>query len=251
MRPLLDRVCARAAGVGLNLMGLVDCGRFDAGEPKERRVGRVAPACGTIVVLGSGGRSIPPRLGCTGDAAAVAGWATTAAGGVAALMREHGVACRALALEGGCRVNGARLGEAAGFGTVSPVSGLLLHPEYGPWLRVRVAVLCDGSPFGAVGDASISERFQPCSTCDRPCVRACPAAVHDHREQALAACASHRHGGGCTDGCASRGACPVGAHHRDEPAVALHGHSHELATLQRWYGLGPWRLVPKPLRGGL
>ena len=250
MRSLLDRVRADAAGAGLNLLGLVDRCRFDASEPRERRLGGMAPTCGTVVVLGTGGRASAD--GIAGGADAVAADAPRRAGGadhVAGELRRAGVACRVLRFDGSCRVSGPRLGEAAGFGTVSPVSGLLLHPDYGPWLRVRAAVLCDGEPFGAVADASISDRFHPCCTCDRPCLTACPASVHGGRDHGLAACATHRHGGGCTDGCGSRAACPLGAGHRDD-GTAGHRHSYELATLQRWYGLGVWRFVPKPLRGG-
>ena len=54
---LLDRVHADAAAVGMNMVGLVDRARYDASEPRERRIGDLAPACGTIVVLGSAGRT--------------------------------------------------------------------------------------------------------------------------------------------------------------------------------------------------
>ncbi len=249
--PLLDRVRADAIGAGLNLIGLVDRQRFDASEPKERRIASIAADCGTVVVLGSAGCA-PSGQPC--------GWLSASAGEVPSphasdriveVLRSEGVACRSVRFDGGSRLNSAKLGEAAGFGTVSPVSGLLLHPEFGPWLRVRAAVLCAGSPFGVVGDASISDRFQPCCACERPCLAACPASVHDVAgAHDLAACASHRHEGGCADGCASRAACPVGSAHRDRDGQQTHSHTFELATMQRWFGLGVWRFVPKPLRGG-
>jgi hypothetical protein len=252
MRPhLLDRVRSDAASVGLNLLGLVDRARFDAGEPRERRIANVAPECGTIVVLGSAGRWPHRLFAWQPRSAEAATFGSCGAEHVASLLSAEGLRCRVLRLDGGCRVHHARLGEAAGFGTVSPVSGLLLHPEYGPWLRVRAAVLCEGAPFGAIGDASISEQFQPCCACERPCLTACPASVHDGDGQHdLLACARHRHEGGCADGCASRAACPLGAEHRDHDGPPLHRHTQELATMQRWYGLGMWRFVPKALRGG-
>ncbi|MGB3967274.1 MAG: hypothetical protein WBO45_11120, partial [Planctomycetota bacterium] len=48
--PLLDQVRADAAAHGLNLFGLVDRQRFDAGERVERRAGQLARECGTILV---------------------------------------------------------------------------------------------------------------------------------------------------------------------------------------------------------
>jgi hypothetical protein len=254
---LLEPLRAHAIGAGLNLFGVVDRERFDAGEPKECRVGAIDPRCGTVIVLGSGGRWLAEQR---------MRWATEAPRGhvpgidaivvaatvhLAANLQERGVRCRMVTFDGRHRLRAERLGEAAGFGSVSPVSGMLLHPEFGPWLRVRAVLLCEGAPFGAVADASISERFHPCCGCARPCVAACPASVHDgqgHRD--LARCGTHRHKGGCAAECATRSACPLGSEHRDGPAEAVHSHTYELAALQRWLGMGVWRWVPKALRGG-
>jgi len=248
----LEQMRVRGAAAGLNLLGAVDRVRFDASEPKERRVAAVAPRCGTIVVLGTGGRWFASRRGdACGDGGSVASATSRAAEALAETLRPHGIVVRVLRFDDGGRVSAARLGEAAGFGTVSPVSGLLLHPQFGPWLRVRAALLIDGRPFGDVPDASIAESFRPCCTCARPCLAACPAGVSDglgHHD--LAACGTHRHRGGCASECASRAACPLGAEHRDSPQDGVHAHTFELPTLQRWFGLGAWRAVPKPWRGG-
>lgn len=255
---LLPMLRANAAGAGLNLLGLVDRARFDAGEPKERRVAAMVRGCDTIVVLASAGRWVPPAAPTpaaptpTQHPVALAAWADAGAMQVAAVLRASGTACSVITFRGACRVNAARLGEAAGFGTVSPVAGLLLHPEFGPWLRVRAAVLCEGHPFGPLPEASIAEQFQPCCSCSRPCVSACPASVHDglgHHD--LAGCASHRDRDGCTSGCASRLACPLGSEHRDRGDEDTHRHTFELTTMRRWFGIGVWRFVPKPMRGGL
>lgn len=253
---LLDQTRAQAAGAGLNLFGLVDRARFDAGEPRERRLGASTSRCGTVLVLGTGGRWLAQQRDRwqreTGQANEVP-VATTVLAGVhhtVALLRAHEVACSVLTFDGRCRVRPERLGEAAGFGIVSPVSGLLLHPEFGPWLRVRAAILCEGMPFGPVAEASIADRFHPCCGCPQPCVSACPATVHDgfgHHD--LTRCCGHRQAGGCASACESRAACPLGSEHRDEEAAG-HRHTHELAAMQRWFGFGVWRFVPKVLRGG-
>jgi epoxyqueuosine reductase QueG len=61
----------------------------------------------------------------------------------------------------------------AGLGGVGR-SGLLLHPEWGPWIRLRTvitdAVLCPGAP----------SDFWPCAECRR-CIEACPVgALSEH-----------------------------------------------------------------------
>ncbi|MBL8735001.1 MAG: hypothetical protein JNL12_01110 [Planctomycetes bacterium] len=240
---------------GLNLFGLVDASRFDGCSPCEQRFASRHPRCGTLVVLGSGGRAFWQQYaasfasGASADGQDLYTAATVRA--VVARLHEGGVACESVLLAASPKVNANRLGECAGFGTVSPVSGLLVHPEFGPWVRVRAALLLDGRPFGVVPDAAISDRYQPCCSCSKPCVTACPAGVHDGRgNQDLGACASHRHDGGCEHVCASRLACPVGSQHRDEAGEDAHRHAFRLATMQRWFGFGVWRLVPTFLRHG-
>lgn len=251
LHELLETLRAHAERGGLNLFGLVDRARFDACEPKESRLAAVAADCGTVLVLGSGGRWLAERRehwhrhAGGGNAVTCDDLVARATDGVVALLAAAGIAARPLRFHGGCRVRGERLAEAAGLGVVSPVSGLLLHPRFGPWLRVRAAVLCAGHPFGQIADAALGEGFQPCSECARPCLAACPAHTAE-----LAQCADHRHRGGCADACGSRNACPLGAEHRDHRGEDAHRHAHELPTLERWYGLGSWALVPKSLRGG-
>ncbi|MFK7741733.1 MAG: hypothetical protein AB8H80_15550 [Planctomycetota bacterium] len=253
---LLRSVQERAARNGLNLFGLVRASRYDSCQPSELRSRSVQPDCGTIVVLGTGGRAFWSEFheqqgylpsGIDGDAAdeiAAAGVQS-----VAERLASEGYAVRAV----DARSRGlgfAQLAEDAGFGIISPVSGMLIHPKFGPWVRVRGALLLPGEPFGNIPDASIAETFKPCCTCrDRPCVTACPPMVHDEvRGADRQKCADHRVGGGCGTGCSSRMACPIGQEHADGSGPTLHAHTVGLRTLQRWFGLGWWRMVPKRLR---
>ncbi len=252
---LLAEARANAADAGLNLFGLVDTARFDAYQAKEQRVAAFAPACGTILVLASGGRRLSEQFQ-RARAASIAevtpsSFARAGAMRVAELLCANGIACAFVDLDRGTRLSRGALAEAAGFGTVSPVSGLLLHPEFGPWLRVRAAILVEGMPFGAIADASIADGFRPCCTCSRPCLDACPAAVLDGMgHQDLVRCADHRQGGGCESGCGSRMACPLGGEHRDAALpLVVHSHTHDLRAMRRWLGRGAWRFVPSFLRG--
>jgi len=244
---LLLEARLRAENTGLNLFGLVDAERFDAWQPLEQRTTSIRPDCGTVIVLGSGGRAT--AWSPSEQPQAVVPFERAAAQELAELLHCRSVRCRLIEPGAGQRLNFVRLAEAAGFGTVSPVSGLLLHPEYGPWVRVRAALLLDGRPFGPVADASITDRFQPCCSCAKPCVTACPASVHDGLgNQDLARCAEHRHLGGCASGCGSRRACPIGAEHRDHIGPDAHRYTHGILTTQRAFG-GVWRFVPRFLRG--
>ncbi|MFT4515062.1 MAG: hypothetical protein ACI89X_002001 [Planctomycetota bacterium] len=253
---LLHSVQQQASRNGLNLFGLVDAKRFDGCQPREQRTDAVQPDCGTIMVFGTAGRSlrfesqrqdrqIPQSMTDDQvDELAVAGAMSAVAD-----LSQHGVRGQLLDARRP-RINFGQLAEAAGFGIVSPVSGLLLHPEFGPWVRVRAAVLLPGQPFGAIVDASITDRFRPCSSCQKPCVAACPSAVHDGLGNTdPGRCADSRNRGGCDTGCHSRMACPVGAEHADQAGPMLHAHSVGLRTMQRWFGLGWWRMVPRMFRG--
>lgn len=253
---LLLEVRRHAQEAGLNLFGLVDAARFDAAQARERRIGSIAPSCGTVLVVGSGGRALWQQFtrargtsSCHGEHH-VDQYALQVARGIESVLRSGSVPSRTVAGTSAGRLPFAQLGEAAGLGTVSPVTGLLLHPEFGPWVRIRAAVLADGQPFGPIADASLGDRFQPCCGCSRPCVAACPVGVHDgFGGQDLGRCATHRHVGNCESHCSSRSACPVGSEHRDGEREHAHRHGHPLSTMRRWFGLGVWRLLPGSWRG--
>lgn len=285
---LLSSTQQHAERFGLNLLGLVDAQRFDVCQPRERRSSTLQPGCGTIVLLATAGQAfrhgflsaqlkrLAPNLPASGlpaVGAPTSGSLPVTNGGMPRAMvpfhkLSHAVEETAmtgvrvvhhqLAQQGhAARLVDARrnllnfdqLAEAAGIGIVSPVSGLLLHPDYGPWMRVRAALLVAGKPFGEIPDASIAADFRPCCACDKPCVPACPPTAHDGLgNTSLQQCGSHRHGGGCGTGCHSRTACPLGAEHRDPDAIPVHAHSANLRTVQRWFGFGVWRIVPRVFR---
>jgi hypothetical protein len=224
MRPaLLSELEQRARDRGLDLFGVVDTYRFDKAQPPENRCAREFAACGTAIVVGCGGK---------------AGAAPSAIGELLRLLRAAGLRARAA---GAVRssISFACLSEAAGFGTVSPVIQRLLHPRYGPWVSVSAVLLVEGQPFGPIADASIAGEFQPCSTCSRPCIAACPADVHDGKTGSqFDRCHDHRQGGGCSTGCHVVRMCPVGADQRMTEDNELEWHRRESLRLARRYGRG-------------
>lgn len=255
--PLLTSMREHAARSGLNLFGAVDAERFDGSQPAERRLARFLPGCGAAVVLGSGGRELWSRIverdGVPQPPSPrrhpVRDHARRCLQELEAMAAAQGLSARAAVPGAGRPLNYPQMAEAAGFGTVSPVIGTLLHPDYGPWVSVVGVLAFEGNPFGALPDASLVDRFQPCCGCPRPCLDACPVGVHDGEGNSeLHVCASHRHAGNCHDGCSVRRACPVGSDHRYGPQEEHHRQMHRLFALRRMFGLGAWRLVPRFLR---
>jgi hypothetical protein len=146
-------------------------------------------------------------------------------------------------------LNFVQMAETAGLGVVSPVADWLMHPSYGPWVSVRFALLLDGAPLGTAFQRQAGE-YQPCAGCHRPCVGACPGDACAGGVFAIQRCAAHRHGGGCTFGCYMKQACPAGVDHRYADAEQRARQANSLLVLQRQFGLGWWKLVPKSMRPG-
>ncbi len=254
---LLLETRQRAEQAGLNLFGLVSAPNYDACQPCDRRVRGARSNCGTVVVLGTGGRGFWQRFVADGEpdaesqtpGAAAERFAHRQARDLGAWLAANGVANAVV--ESGARTSlrFPCLAEAAGLGIVSPVSGLLLHPQFGPWIAVRAALLVDGMPFGPIPDAALTRKFQPCCGCARPCVTACaPRALDGIGGRDPVRCATHRDEGNCEAGCNSLLACPLGADHRDGPGEHAHRHVPSQTDARRWGGSGVWRLVPKGWR---
>lgn len=262
---LLADAKRHAARVGLNLFGVVDAARFDACQPKDQRITSRWPKVGTVIVLGSGGREFWQRFAEACAKRAVAGalplpqqFAGQCVREIAAVFLTQSLPLEVLLPEGRCP-SFARLAEAAGFGTVSPVSGLLLHPEFGPWVSLRAALLVEGRPFGDIEDVSITDRFQPCCSCRQPCLQPCPPAPAAAPATALpngaagvvsaapaVPCVATTQAGPCASS-KCRCACPVGSEHRDgvgSDAVAPKRPPSRLLRIS----FGVLRFVPRFLR---
>jgi hypothetical protein len=257
---LLADARRHAAQVGLNLFGVVDAARFDACQPKDQRIATRWPRVGTVIVLGSGGREFWQRFAeaCArragvGSLPAPQQFAGQCVREVATVLQQSQLPVAVLEPEGRCP-SFARLAEAAGFGTVSPVSGMLLHPVFGPWVSLRAALLVEGHPFGRIEDQSITDRFQPCCSCRQPCLQACPAPAiengapaHTNGVPAVPCTASSQAGPCAATKC--RCACPIGSEHRDgvgadTPSAAGVRPGFRLLRI----GFGMIRFVPRFLR---
>jgi hypothetical protein len=226
---VLERVAALVRPYGLNLVGAADVAAYDALVPASHRLGLAPGARRTAIVVGHGGggfweayrahvRRHPEheRLPDPIDAF------------TARIMEEQvlpRVPDATLVLPfrpASPRVSFVHLAEAAGLGRRGLV-GVLIHPEFGPWIALRGALFV-AEPVVAPRPAA---GFDPCPACvDRPCVAACPgAAVSAAAGWDVPRCIDHRiaHAADCRDACGARVACVYGRAHRYPPdALAYH-----------------------------
>ena len=194
-------------------------------QPADRRAAVRLPSCGTILLLGSGGRAFWENLKRRGPALGepapdyhpIHDYCASAAKRMMTWLSGLGIRSVASYPDDSPALNFMHLAEMAGWGTISPVVGILLHPEFGPWVSLRVALLLEGEPLGSIEVESQRSHqvFQPCLRCVAPCVDACPAQVFDGKGGVdFEACTRHRHAGHCRDGCESRRSCTVGVDSR-------------------------------------
>ena len=245
---LAHQLQARASELGFGLVGAVDAADYDASLPLGQSIRRAVlrmPAAGTLVILGSGGRHFWDSMQVSASiASARPGYdpideaSEQRLAELVAWLGSHSVSASLALPNDPDALDFVRLASMSGLGRVSPVMGLLLHEEFGPWVSLRGVLLLEGYPFGAI-DAKPST-FDPCTPCSKPCVTACPAEVFDGKGVVdLARCASHRLGGGCDTGCDARRACPVGADARYGADEEAFRHAYSLFAMRRWSSRDP------------
>lgn len=109
------------------------------------------------------------------------------------------------------------LAQAAGLGTPGRV-GVLLHPEYGPWISLRGVVFVPD-----LLETRARPEFEPCTGCPAPCEVACHGAVVSARGVDVAGCYKTRQSlPECALRCDARAACVLGPEHAFEPEQVAH-----------------------------
>jgi hypothetical protein len=215
---LLDTAQDILAVLGLNLHGVVDAERYDDLVGKDRRSSTLFPGTKSVWVIGSGGATLwegflaalhedPTRLYTQPHPfdAHVRRCVATADPSLGGSPHRwfHATADADVHLD--FRV----LAQLAGLGSESRL-GLLIHPEFGPWLGLRAACfLTEYVP------ETGSMEFDPCPPCDAPCVSACPANALGAGRWDVDICGGfHVTDTDCDSTCHARLACPVGTVHR-------------------------------------
>jgi hypothetical protein len=214
---------------GLNLIGATTPDAYDAGVPAQHALGRLAPETRGVIVIGNGGGAFWAAFQAyCGDHA---GHASTP--DPLDAFTRHVVEEAARPLAGPFvrflypfrfpddPVSFMRLAECAGLGRLS-LTGVLVHPVFGPWIALRAAILVPDE----LNAARPADGFDPCPTCtERACITACPAGAVGPAGWDIPRCAAHRLGerDGCAGRCEARFDCVIGREHR-YPADALAYH---------------------------
>lgn len=234
---LLPALRRRLEPIGLNLIGVASLRDYDAGVRAELALGARWPGMRSAIVVGSGGAAfwraagaarakrespVPDPVGL--DAFAEERFATLSRELLqprsAVMLFPHQFAAEPVSF--------VHLAACAGLG-VRSLLGILIHPEFGPWFALRAAALVpdDLPPSPALA-------FDPCPSCAKPCVAACPGGAMSASGWDVPACTAHRLGeGDCGDGCHSRIACVYGAQHRYPVEELRHHQASALATMRR------------------
>jgi epoxyqueuosine reductase QueG len=205
---------------GLNVSGCLGVDRYDALVPAAWRAGALLASARTAVVLGAGGRAFFTAFRRSPEAAHPTDPVDQYTRRVAAALAEDldGRAIFAFESRGGAYADFVALGRAAGLGSPSRL-GLLLHPEYGPWLSLRAVVL---TPRALDATGSLAD-FDPCAGCPAPCAAACHGlALRSERFDAAECEIAREREPSCHSRCDARRACVVGREHRYSEAAEAH-----------------------------
>jgi hypothetical protein len=208
----LERIVAKLADAGLGLTGTLPIELYDSLVPNPWRAAQLSPLARGALVVGNAGRVLWERFVASPERALehdpldaytrrVLGEAARLSNPPAAIGfyadRRESVYLPLVALA-----------RRAGFGSPGRV-GVLIHPEYGPWIGVRAVLLL-------AEDVHFREprAYAACDGCPAPCVAACHGAVVGPSGVDAAACYQVRLTlPACADRCDARSACIVGPEH--------------------------------------
>ena len=221
----LTAVTPVLAAAGLNLRGCLRVERYDALVPPAWRAQSLLPPARSALVLAAGGRGFFEAFRASPEARFFSDPldAYTRRQAEAVADRLAGRALFAFERMDGSYADFVALGRAGGLGAPSRL-GLLLHPEYGPWMSIRAVVLtrCE------LAETHPLSSFDPCRGCAAPCARACRGQAFAGEGFDVARCAAtRRREAGCRRRCDARRACIIGTGNRYAEAAEAH-HMGEL-----------------------
>jgi epoxyqueuosine reductase len=213
----LGRVLAHLEAHGLNLHGALSGEVYDARVPEPWKRARAHPSACAVLVVASGGRAFwacferSPAARLRRDP--VDRYAQRVLREAARLLGPQAGVATYAQRRGGRFVPLSALAQASGIGVPSRL-GLLIHPEYGPWLSLRGLIYL---PVHVKPSQPLRQR--PCEGCPAPCRSACIGSAVDLRGFDLGLCLwtkwSDRR---CARDCSARRACVIGPAHSFPPA---------------------------------
>ncbi len=232
---------------GFNIFLKIKASDYDGSIGPDRKAGAIMTDAKSIILVGFGGNSFWKILSTYLDRnpgfrekhtdlidtytvlnVARAGETLGAAGVRYTLAYPFGE--NALALDF------AALGRLGGAG-VGSLLGILINPVFGTWMSLRAAIITDAE--FAEYDGPL-EGFDPCPSCDKPCIAACPAHTVSENGWDWRACMEWRLDTDvCSERCASRVACPWGSRERYSPEQMAYHHSFVLKSVRAWFAKHP------------
>jgi epoxyqueuosine reductase QueG len=206
---------------GFNAVAALSAARYDPLVPPGWRTPDLLPGARSALVLGCGGTRFGDAFARSPEAAEarhpVDGFTRRVVHQAALALRTEGFEAQPLFYwerRAGRFADFVALGRACGLGVPGRL-GLLLHPDYGPWISLR-AVLLTAREFP---DAPEAAGFDPCRDCSAPCASVCPVGAPRELGFDAASCAAATHAReSCRLRCDARRACVLGrAHAYAEP----------------------------------
>jgi epoxyqueuosine reductase len=243
---LLQDIGAALAPHGLNLIGTATVAAYETLVPSQYHVVSLLPQAKTLVVIGNGGREF--WAGFQAYCHVRPGYlqehehplddytVETIENALALCLQRSDAVYRYLYpfrfwTE---PVSFMHLARAAGLAGPS-ILGVVIHPEYGPWLALRAALLIDQDLYAP----PTAPDFDPCPTCrERACMAACPAtAVSAEKGWDIPACVRHRlHSpGDCTNRCHARYDCVYGRAYRYPPDELQYHQQRSFAEMRKYF----------------
>ena len=209
---------------GLNLFGVFSIERYDAEVPAAWRSAAELPGARSAVLVGAAGRALFDALGRAPESGLARDPLDHYTRRVveAAASPLAGRALFAFERRGERYADFVALGRAAGLGAPSRL-GLLLHPEYGPWMSLRALMLLPLT----LPETPALDGFDPCRDCPAPCSTACPGEALAAEGFDIGRCAAtRRRVPGCALKCDARRACVLGGGHRYDDSAEAHHMRH-------------------------
>ncbi len=227
---------------GLNLVGVAAPDTYDALVPEGYRLGAAYTTVRSVLVIGNGGGAFWESFRAhAGRHPGFEARAHPLDDFTRSVIDEHAVpALAASGVHGIVRfpfddavtpLSFVHLAEAAGLGSRS-ILGILVHPEFGPWMALRAAFLLE-RPVRAARPAA---GFDPCTSCaERPCIAACPGTAVSTSGWSVERCVTQRlaQPGNCDDACHARVACVYGHVHRYPPDELAYHQGRARTVMER------------------
>ncbi len=253
--PTTPEVLAGQLGLdaaGFNLVGSLTIARYDSLVSEAwREVGRGASARSALVVA-SGGRALFHAFSASPESTLsvdpVDTYTRRVVDGAAHSLGGAARAVYAFEKRGGVYADFIALAQASGLGAPGRL-GLLLHPEFGPWLSIRAILLSEAE----FPETPPLVDYAPCTGCSAPCAVACHGSAVSSGSAAfdVSACSATRASQSsrvsqtsrasqrgpdpgrdrpCALRCDARRACVVGPEHAYTATAEAHHMRHSLAS---------------------